>query len=129
MFTNQEKSAYIAARRQKVLEQMAPNSILLLFSGAEQHISLDAYHHFEVNKNFFYLTGIQRDIRKGNGSQTGQVLQVLQKDRMVKTAGGQGEGRLVVADPGAAQVYRVSHVDVGIVLDVVQHGSVAGAAA
>ena len=88
MFTNQEKSAYIAARRQKVLEQMAPNSILLLFSGAEQHISLDAYHHFEVNKNFFYLTGIQRDsmvlMLDNTGEELKEILYIPKADPLAE---------------------------------------------
>ncbi len=48
-------------RRQKVFEQMEPRSALILFSGVEHHVSADEYAAFEVNKNFFYLTGLRRE--------------------------------------------------------------------
>ena len=49
------------ARRQSILNQMAENSLLILYSGAPIHISADAYHHFEANKHFYYLTGLRRE--------------------------------------------------------------------
>lgn len=49
------------ARRSQVLEQMAENSLLILYSGTAPHISADAYHHFEANRHFFYLTGLRRE--------------------------------------------------------------------
>lgn len=49
------------ARRQKVYDQMDPNSVLFLFSGIDSHVSADEYAPFEVNRNFFYLTGLRRD--------------------------------------------------------------------
>ncbi len=61
MFSQMETAKFISARRQQVLNQMLPGSILVLYSGVEVHQSADAYLPFEVNKNFFYLTGIQRD--------------------------------------------------------------------
>ena len=33
---------------------------MILYSGIENHISLDAYFPFEVNRQFYYLTGINR---------------------------------------------------------------------
>ncbi len=48
-------------RREEVLRQMEPNSILLLYSGIEVHVSADEYAPFEANRNFFYLTGLRRD--------------------------------------------------------------------
>ena len=48
-------------RREKVYSQMEDKSILLLYSGEAPHISADAYHHFEANRQFFYLTGIRRE--------------------------------------------------------------------
>ena len=36
-------------------------SVLLLFSGIENHVSADEYAPFEANRNFFYLTGLRRD--------------------------------------------------------------------
>lgn len=49
------------ARRQAILNKMADNSVLVLYSGNALHISSDAYHHFEANRHFFYLTGLRRD--------------------------------------------------------------------
>ena len=48
-------------RREKVYSQMDEKSILVLYSGEALHISADAYHDFEVNRQFFYLTGIRRE--------------------------------------------------------------------
>lgn len=47
-------------RRQAVLEQMKENELMILHSGIELHMSLDAYFPFEVNRQFYYLTGINR---------------------------------------------------------------------
>lgn len=62
------------ARRQALLEQMAEDSLLILYSGAPAHISVDAYHEFQANRHFFYLTGLRREnmilvLRKGPGGQ------------------------------------------------------------
>ena len=48
-------------RRQEVLEKMEKNSVLVLFSGIETHVSNDEYAPFEANRNFFYLTGLRRE--------------------------------------------------------------------
>lgn len=50
-------------RRQTVLDRMADNSIAVLYSGIEHHVSADEYDLFtaHANRNFFYLTGLRRD--------------------------------------------------------------------
>lgn len=48
-------------RRDEVLEKMEQNSIMILYSGIEVHVSADEYAPFEANRNFFYLTGLRRD--------------------------------------------------------------------
>lgn len=48
-------------RRTELFNRMEADSILLLYSGIEQHISADDYAHFEANRNFFYLTGLRRE--------------------------------------------------------------------
>lgn len=48
-------------RRQKLFAEMQDNSVLILYSGAPLHVSSDAYHHFEANRHFFYLTGLRRE--------------------------------------------------------------------
>lgn len=49
------------ARRNAMLQEIADNSLLILYSGIAPHISADAYHHFEASRHFFYLTGLRRD--------------------------------------------------------------------
>lgn len=48
-------------RRQSILDEMAENSLLILYSGKALHRSADAYYPFEENKHFFYLTGLRRE--------------------------------------------------------------------
>ncbi len=49
------------ARRKQIFDTMDKQSALLLFSGIENHVSVDEYAPFEANRNFFYLTGLRRD--------------------------------------------------------------------
>lgn len=51
----------VKERREKVLEQMEPRSVLILYSGVELHQNADSYALFEPNHNFFYLTGLRRE--------------------------------------------------------------------
>ena len=50
-------------RRQTVFDRMTDNSIAVLYSGIEHHVSADEYDLFtaHANRNFFYLTGLRRD--------------------------------------------------------------------
>ncbi len=50
-------------RRQAIIDRMANNSIAILYSGAEHHVSADEYDLFtaQCNRNFFYLTGLRRE--------------------------------------------------------------------
>lgn len=48
-------------RRQKLYKELANNSALILFSGCEIKKSADGFYDFDVNKNFFYLTGIKQE--------------------------------------------------------------------
>lgn len=52
---------FVKARRERVFEKMEQGSIAVIYSGVEVHMSEDAYLHFEVSKNFRYLTDIARD--------------------------------------------------------------------
>jgi Xaa-Pro aminopeptidase len=47
--------------RDKFKANMKDNSILVLFSGKSRHRSADETHPFTPNKNFFYMTGIDRE--------------------------------------------------------------------
>ncbi|MBQ0036467.1 MAG: aminopeptidase P family protein [Firmicutes bacterium] len=59
-------------RRQNVLTRMDDNSILLLFSGKAIAKSEDECYDFDVNRNFYYLTGLEKEdmvlmLGKNNG--------------------------------------------------------------
>ncbi|MEG0804786.1 MAG: aminopeptidase P N-terminal domain-containing protein [Lachnospiraceae bacterium] len=72
-------------RRENVLGKMENGSVMILYSGIELHVSADEYFQFEVNKNFFYLTGIARDhmilfLDKTNPEKPRQELYIEQAD-------------------------------------------------
>ncbi|MCD4827185.1 MAG: aminopeptidase P family protein [Acholeplasmataceae bacterium] len=47
-------------RREAYLNQISDQSISLFFSGIAPQKSNDQYYHFSVNRNFYYLTGINQ---------------------------------------------------------------------
>lgn len=51
----QEEYSY---RREQLFKKMNDGSMLVLFSGEKKKLSHDRYYPFEVNRNFYYLTGI-----------------------------------------------------------------------
>lgn len=51
------KELYIE-RRRKLAELMEKNSMLISFSGEEKHKTCDLNYDFEVERNFYYLTGL-----------------------------------------------------------------------
>ncbi len=53
--------SFHSANRAKIIDQLKPNSLAVLFSGKAIRSSADMYHHFVVNRNFFYLTGLERE--------------------------------------------------------------------
>lgn len=48
-------------RREKVLAQLEDQSLAILFAGQGRKKSGDENYPFDVNKNFFYLTGIEQE--------------------------------------------------------------------
>ncbi len=50
-----------ALRRENLLNKMSEGSIALLFSGVGKKQSADENYPFEVNRNFYYLTGIDQE--------------------------------------------------------------------
>ncbi|WIV10654.1 aminopeptidase P family protein [Proteiniborus sp. MB09-C3] len=54
------KELYITTRK-KIMDNVEDNSLLVLFSGTAPHKSADADYDFIVNKNFFYMVGIERE--------------------------------------------------------------------
>jgi len=49
-----------AERRLRLIGMMEPLSAIILFSGVEKVSSADEFYPFEVNRNFYYLTGINQ---------------------------------------------------------------------
>ena len=47
--------------REKLFSRLTNDSMTIIYSGNLKHMSADAYHEFEVNRNFFYLTGLKKD--------------------------------------------------------------------
>lgn len=65
------KNFYVKNRR-NISDIMEDNSILVMFAGEAPHMSADANYDFVPNRNFYYLTGIDREkiilmITKKNG--------------------------------------------------------------
>lgn len=54
------KDFYIANRKQ-IMKDIEDDSLLILYSGTAPHKSADAAYDFIVNKNFFYMVGIERE--------------------------------------------------------------------
>lgn len=50
----------LESRRLKLFSLMENNSVMVLFSGVEKVSSADETYPFEVNRNFYYLTGIDQ---------------------------------------------------------------------
>ena len=44
--------------REKYLEAVNPSSVTILYAGEAPHKTLDQYYPFSVNRNFYYLTGL-----------------------------------------------------------------------
>ena len=66
--------SYYANRRAKVIETLEDESVLFLFSGNAKQRSLDGDYPFCVNRNFYYLTGLD---------EPGYVLQITKQNSVV----------------------------------------------
>jgi len=51
----------IIKRRNKLIETLEEDSILVLFAGKAKHFSADEDFPFEINRNFYYLTNIKEE--------------------------------------------------------------------
>lgn len=85
-------------RRNRLLENMEDDSLLILFSGVSPHASADAYYDFRVNRFFYYLTGLTREnmilvMRKG-GNRTETALYIEPTDPHTE----RWTGKMVKAD-------------------------------
>ena len=52
---------YFINRREKLIATLPNGCVALLFSGVKKTMSNDLFYPFVVNKNFYYLTGINED--------------------------------------------------------------------
>ena len=52
---------YFIKRREKFISTLPDGCIALLFSGLKKNISEDLDYPFVVNKNYYYLTGLNED--------------------------------------------------------------------
>lgn len=52
---------FFVLNRKKMMEGVEDNSIIILFAGEAPHMSADAHYDFVPNRNFYYLTGIDRE--------------------------------------------------------------------
>lgn len=55
------KKEFFITNRQKVAQEMKKNSILIMFAGEAPQKSADENYTFTPNRNFYYLTGIDRE--------------------------------------------------------------------
>ena len=86
------KSTFFENNRKRYFEKVDNNSLTVLFSGRETQQTCDQTFHFEVNRNFYYLTGINQPnvtlllLKTNNG--TREVLFLEKNDPvMVKWVG------------------------------------------
>jgi len=56
-----EFSDDLEARRQRVLSQLSPNSILVLWSAPSRNYSLDIDYEYRQDSNLYYLTGLTQE--------------------------------------------------------------------
>lgn len=54
-------AAFFTSNRKRLVESMKADSILVLFAGKAPHRSADSDYAFTPNRNFYYLTGIDRE--------------------------------------------------------------------
>lgn len=91
------------ARRKGILDQMEEESLLILYSGVPVHISADAYHEFEANRHFFYLTGLRREnmilLMRKSGENSRTTLYIEKAD----PAAERWTGKMVTVDEAKQQ--------------------------
>lgn len=61
-------------RRNKLYDKLQDNSVLILFAGVSVKRSADETYPFTINKNFYYLTGIEQE---------GSILVVSKQDKAI----------------------------------------------
>ena len=74
-------------RREKVFKDLKDHSALLLFSGEALMKSEDEAYSFDVNRNFYYLTGLEKEnmalLMYKNNNQLQEILFILPYDELL----------------------------------------------
>lgn len=55
------ETGYFLENRNRFFEKLSDQTVLVIFSGTAQRKTADQFYPFEVNHNFFYLTGIEQE--------------------------------------------------------------------
>ena len=103
------KETYIA-RRQQLLENKKENTAVVIFSGAAPMKSQDEAYPFSVDRNFFYLTGIEREnmilvMRKNYLGEYSETLFIEPYDEVLaKWVGGRMRGAEATAISGVEAI-------------------------
>ena len=104
-------------RRQTLMESMQGPCMVCVFSGSAPMKSLDAAYSFEVDRNFFYLTGIQREnmilvLKKSYTGQYSEALYIEPYDEVLaKWVGARMRNAEATEISGIAQVFSVEDFD------------------
>ncbi|MFL6336245.1 MAG: aminopeptidase P family protein [Pyrinomonadaceae bacterium] len=59
-FTEEERHAELRARRERVMEKLGPNSLLVLFSAEPRLYTNDVDYEFRQENNLYYLTALRQ---------------------------------------------------------------------
>lgn len=78
------KKEFHIQNREKLINHLPENSIVVFYSGKPKRRSADVFYEFEVDKNFFYLTGVEKEnmalVIEKNQGQVSQSLFMLNHD-------------------------------------------------
>lgn len=83
------KKEFYAGNRKRLYDLLEPESLLVMFAGAEIRRSADAFYPFYADRNFVYLTGIEQKqsvllAKKGGDGVVYECLYLLPKDLMAE---------------------------------------------
>lgn len=104
-------------RRHALIESMQGPCMVCIFSGHAPMKSLDAAYPFEVDRNFFYLTGIQREnmilvLKKSYTGQYSEALYIEPYDEVLaKWVGPRMRNAEATEISGVEQVYAIEDFD------------------
>ena len=110
------KTTY-SQRRQAFIASMEGPCMVCVFSGQAPMRSLDSAYHFSVDRNFFYLTGIQREnmilvLKKSEAGVYSEALYIEPYDEVLaKWVGGRMRNAEATEISGIQQIFSVEDFD------------------